>query len=48
MEKQGYELDKKSRLKSYFYILSWAVRQVPALRGDISKLMKQRFGVLPH
>jgi hypothetical protein len=48
MENQGYELEHRSRLKSYFYILNWAVKQVPALRGDVTKLMKQRFGVLPH
>lgn len=48
MEKLGYEIEHKSRIKSYYFILNWAVKQVPALRGDISKLMKKRFGLLPY
>jgi len=48
MEILGYEFQNRSRLKSFFYIFSWALKQVPALRGDISKLLKQRFGMLPN
>ncbi len=44
----GYESQNRSRLKSYFYIFNWSLRQVPELRSDISKIMKQRFGMLPH
>ena len=48
MEKQGYEFQKKSPLKSNLFLWSWRLKQVPALRGDISKMIKQRFGMLPH
>ena len=44
----GYESQNRSRLKSFFYIFSWALTQVPALPGDISKVLKKRFGMLPH
>lgn len=48
MERQGYEFEKRSHLKSSLFLWSWRLKQVPALRGDISKMMKQRFGMLPH
>jgi hypothetical protein len=48
MKRQGYEFEKKSHLKSSFFLWSWRLKQVPALRGDILKMMKQRFGMLPH
>lgn len=48
MEEQGYEYQTHSFLKSYYYVFHWGIRQVPGLRGDISKLIKQRFGILPH
>lgn len=44
----GYDFQRRSRLKSYFYIFNWQLKQVPALRGDISKVLKQRFGTLPN
>ena len=48
MSQEGYELEKKSQLKSIFHLWSWRLKQIPALTGDISRLMKQRFGMLPH
>jgi hypothetical protein len=48
MKRQGYEFEKKSHLKSSFFLWSWRLKQVPALRGDILRMMKQRFGMLPH
>jgi hypothetical protein len=48
MELLGYESQHRSRLKSYFYIFNWSLKQLPALRGDLSKMLKQRFGMLPH
>jgi hypothetical protein len=47
MSQEGYEFELNSKLKSIFHLWSWRLKQVPALRGDISKLMKQRFGMLP-
>jgi hypothetical protein len=44
----GYDFQHRSRFKSYFYIFSWRLKQVPALRGDISKVLKRRFGLLPN
>jgi hypothetical protein len=48
MRTLNYELQNRSRLKSIYYVFSWSVKQVPALHSDISKLLKQRFGILPH
>ena len=48
MSSKSYEFEKKSQLKSIFHLWSWRLKQVPALRGDISRMMKQRFGMLPH
>ena len=48
MNRERYEFENKSTLNSRILLWSWRLKQVPALRGDISKMMKQRFGMLPH
>jgi hypothetical protein len=48
MRKENYEFENKSRLNSIYLLWSWRLKQIPALRGDISRMMKQRFGMLPH
>jgi hypothetical protein len=48
MNSEGYDFEKKSHLKSSLLLWSWRLKQVPALREDISKMMRQRFGMLPH
>jgi hypothetical protein len=48
MSRESYKFEKKSQLNSLFHLWSWRLRQVPSLRGDISRMMKQRFGMLPH
>jgi hypothetical protein len=48
MSRESYEFEKKSSINSMIHLWSWRLKQVPALRGDISKMMKQRFGILPH
>jgi hypothetical protein len=48
MNNLGYEVQNRSRMKSFIYIFGWTLKQIPALPGDISKVLKQRFGMLPH
>lgn len=48
MELLGYEFQHRSRIKSFFYVSNWWLKQVPALRSDISKVLKRRFGMLPN
>lgn len=48
MSRESYEIENKSPVNSMIHLWRWRLKQVPALRGDISKMMKQRFGMLPH
>jgi hypothetical protein len=48
MGEENYEFENKSHLKSIVHLWRWRIKQVPALRADISRMMKQRFGMLPH
>lgn len=48
MESMGYEFQKKSQIKAKLIVLSWRLKQIPAFREDFSRMVKQRFGVLPH
>lgn len=48
MSIEGYKFEKKSQLNSTLHLWRWRLRQIPALRGDISRMVKQRFGMLPH
>ncbi len=48
MDREMYEFEKKSPINSMIHLWRWRLKQIPALRGDISRTMKQRFGMLPH
>ncbi len=48
MESMGYEFQKRSQLKSKLILWSWRLKQMPALRADFSRMVRQRFGALPH
>jgi hypothetical protein len=48
MGRERYDIENKSPINSIIHLWRWRLKQVPALRSDLTKMMKQRFGMLPH